>query len=562
MNNRYVTPAIVTAAAVAVSLVASVAQAVPQAVPYVGYLTHANGIPYDGVALEVTAALYPSSVSGTPVWGPHQVGPVAVNDGVFAVVLGGDNSPALDLAFSDNEDVWLEFVLDDGVKTTTLAPRQRVRSVPYALVAGNAQQLGGLDASEYVLHGDAADVSSLTVNGKPVVDAQGNWVGTKVPESDPVFMASPAAGISAAQIGQWNTAFSWGNHANAGYLKTETDPKIASVQAGKWCVGTGSSIACDQNAPAGGAGGVKVINTSNYKQTTFQNADMVRIEGIITVTQDYQALGNAEGMTIVGGGFLGTAGTEEVDLGDEVTVFGATFENLLLDGNSVRFVNCIFKGNIRLPFDAHVYGSRFSAAMSGTQHTIGVIHSTEIDNSTIKRVRSISDSDINNSTIAGTALNFEVVDYVANTRISDSTVYLRSDSRFIGNECGNSLVVIPSETSSGVVVSGNIFDGLLEGQTETLRIHADTSNFRMIQITGNNFTIQTGDPRSIFVTGTATGTSKLQLLLIANNNFLKGGKAIEYASTAFTAITGNTTRATPLGVSASSTLQISNNFSF
>ncbi|NUN13404.1 MAG: hypothetical protein HUU55_07175 [Myxococcales bacterium] len=544
------------------SLPLSFAQAVPQAVPYVGYLTHANGIPYDGVTLEVTAALYPAASSGQPLWGPHELGPVTVNDGIFAIVLGGGASPDLDLTLADNDEVWIEFVLDDGVKITALSPRQQVRSVPYALVAGNAQQLGGIDAAEYLVHGDAADVSSLTVNGKPVVDAGGGWVGGKLPETDPAFMASAAAGITAAQIGQWNSAFGWGNHTTAGYLKTETDPKIGSTQTGKWCVGTGTQIICDQTAPAGGTGGVKVINASNYKQTTFQNGDMVRIEGIITVTQDYQALGNAEGLTVVGGGFLGTAGTEEVDLGDEVTVFGATFENILLDGNSVRFVNCIFKGNIRLPFDAHVYGSRFSAATSGTQFTIGVIHSTEIDNSTIKRVRSISDSDINNSTIAGTALNFEVVDYIANTRISDSTVYLRSDSRFVGNECGNSLIVIPPETSSGVVISGNIFDGLLEGQTEVLRVHADTSNFRMIQVTGNNFTIQTGDPRSIFVTGTATGTSKLQLLLIANNNFLKGGKAIEYTSTAYTAITGNTTRATSLGVSANATLQLSNNFSF
>jgi hypothetical protein len=44
------------------------------------------------------------------------------------------------------------------------------------------------------------------------------------PEVDPVFAASVAAGITSNQISFWDTAYSWGNHADAGYLKTETDP--------------------------------------------------------------------------------------------------------------------------------------------------------------------------------------------------------------------------------------------------------------------------------------------------------------------------------------------------
>lgn len=45
-------------------------------------------------------------------------------------------------------------------------------------------------------------------------------------ESDPVFAASPSSGIWSSDIFNWNTAFSWGNHANEGYLKgfTESDP--------------------------------------------------------------------------------------------------------------------------------------------------------------------------------------------------------------------------------------------------------------------------------------------------------------------------------------------------
>tara|TARA_B100000900_G_scaffold217795_2_gene184500 strand:- start:1136 stop:2857 length:1722 start_codon:yes stop_codon:yes gene_type:complete len=37
-------------------------------------------------------------------------------------------------------------------------------------------------------------------------------------ETDPVFAASPAAGILSSNIANWDTAYGWGNHATAGYL--------------------------------------------------------------------------------------------------------------------------------------------------------------------------------------------------------------------------------------------------------------------------------------------------------------------------------------------------------
>ena len=45
---------------------------------------------------------------------------------------------------------------------------------------------------------------------------------TTFTESDPVFGASPAAGITTQKITNWDTAFGWGNHASAGYLLSST----------------------------------------------------------------------------------------------------------------------------------------------------------------------------------------------------------------------------------------------------------------------------------------------------------------------------------------------------
>ena len=45
---------------------------------------------------------------------------------------------------------------------------------------------------------------------------------TSFTETDPVYSASPAAGILSSNISNWDTAYGWGNHASAGYLTSET----------------------------------------------------------------------------------------------------------------------------------------------------------------------------------------------------------------------------------------------------------------------------------------------------------------------------------------------------
>ena len=57
---------------------------------------------------------------------------------------------------------------------------------------------------------------------------------TSYTETDPVYSASAAAGVTITKIGNWDTAFGWGNHASAGYLTsyTETDPVFTASPAG------------------------------------------------------------------------------------------------------------------------------------------------------------------------------------------------------------------------------------------------------------------------------------------------------------------------------------------
>ena len=72
-------------------------------------------------------------------------------------------------------------------------------------------------------------------------DNSDKWdvLGKIYTETDPVFSASPSAGIVSQDIGNWNEAFSWGDHSQAGYLNsyTETDPVFTA-----WDKSSGISI--------------------------------------------------------------------------------------------------------------------------------------------------------------------------------------------------------------------------------------------------------------------------------------------------------------------------------
>ena len=68
-------------------------------------------------------------------------------------------------------------------------------------------------------------------------------------ETDPVYSASPAAGILSSNISNWDTAYGWGNHASAGYLTavslsldglTDVSYNTASLNNGDGIIWNGS----------------------------------------------------------------------------------------------------------------------------------------------------------------------------------------------------------------------------------------------------------------------------------------------------------------------------------
>ena len=76
------------------------------------------------------------------------------------------------------------------------------------------------------------EVNSLTANGAGSLnydDSTGiftfepaNLSGYLTEEQDPVFQSSVASGIAPQHIQQWNTAYTWGDHGEVGYLTSQT----------------------------------------------------------------------------------------------------------------------------------------------------------------------------------------------------------------------------------------------------------------------------------------------------------------------------------------------------
>lgn len=144
---------------------------VPSLVSFSGVLTDVNGKLLTGV-VGVTFALYKDSQGGAPLWLETQ-NVYPDKTGHYKVLLGATSSSGLpaDL-FVAGEARWL------GVQPQGQAeqPRVSLLSVPYALKAADAQTLGGLPPSAFVLA--APPSSAATSVAAPSATAQPMATGT------------------------------------------------------------------------------------------------------------------------------------------------------------------------------------------------------------------------------------------------------------------------------------------------------------------------------------------------------------------------------------------------
>ena len=117
-------------------------------------------------------------------------------------------------------------------------------------------------------------------------------------ESDPVFNGSAAKIITAGNISNWNNAYSWGNHASAGYVPGTRTITINGTSLNlsdnrSWNVGTVTSIATGNGITGG------TISTAGTIGLTGQSLALHNLgtNGLITRT----AAGTLASRTIIAG---------------------------------------------------------------------------------------------------------------------------------------------------------------------------------------------------------------------------------------------------------------------
>ena len=77
----------------------------------------------------------------------------------------------------------------------------------------------GTDIWEFT--NDGTTYNPIPTNNNQLTNGAGYL--TSYTETDPVFAASVAAGITNTNVTNWNTAYGWGDHSTAGYLTAEAD---------------------------------------------------------------------------------------------------------------------------------------------------------------------------------------------------------------------------------------------------------------------------------------------------------------------------------------------------
>ena len=153
--------------------------AVPSFVRFSGTAKDINGDPMNGV-VGIIFSLYADEQSSAPLWSEHQNAQLDASGG-YKVSLGASNPLPMEL-FSSGEARWLGVQVSGG----TQEKRTLLLSVPYALKAADAETIGGLPPSAFVLAG--------TFNNAPSASSTSTPTTSSAPAPPPASAVTTAGG--------------------------------------------------------------------------------------------------------------------------------------------------------------------------------------------------------------------------------------------------------------------------------------------------------------------------------------------------------------------------------
>ncbi len=283
---------------------------VPNLVRYGGTLRDAQGAPLSSSAVGVTFAIYKLQDGGGPVWMETQT--VALDaSGNYSVLLGSTTAAGLpaDL-FSQQEQRWL------GVQVQGEAEQPRVLlvSVPYAFKAHEAETLGGMSVSDFVLANGASSTANGTTAGQASSSPANNTLANTPGISKGAASAGPTnfSGATIDQIvGVTQSGSGAGVNASAptkGIVgtATATSGTVIGVEGGSAGSGgygvygnvsssTGATVGVKGNSTSTAGTGVRGTNTATTGATTGVSGYVASAGGIAG------AFNNAAGGKILSG---------------------------------------------------------------------------------------------------------------------------------------------------------------------------------------------------------------------------------------------------------------------
>ncbi len=156
---------------------AAAAAAVPTTINHQGLLLDDNGLPVERLVI-VTVALYDQAEGGDALW--TQERQLMLVDGYYQMELG-DQQPLG--AWLGRPELYIGVSIDHE---NELTPRQRLLSVPYALVADDAT--GDIHPTSVSI----ANGGTLTMGGDVIIDAAGRWQGGPIDAGNVVGLVGDA----------------------------------------------------------------------------------------------------------------------------------------------------------------------------------------------------------------------------------------------------------------------------------------------------------------------------------------------------------------------------------
>ena len=171
-------------------------------------------------------------------------------DGTFTYVVAG-------ITYSWNGESWTAAgsgatATDLTVFSVTTGPASTPSELGYNSNTGNFQ-FNPPDLSGYLTSvGQLNNHTDVNITG--VADNQllkynasttdwENWTPNYLTaETDPVFTASAASGITSTKVTNWDTAYGWGNHASAGYVTGPPSRETAQATAAGVISGAAADI--------------------------------------------------------------------------------------------------------------------------------------------------------------------------------------------------------------------------------------------------------------------------------------------------------------------------------